>query len=222
MVRGPTPPPASSNSGGCLAVVLVIGFILLVAQCSSKGGSSSSVGENAAMTDMNAEGAAAPAPQAAPSSPIGGVEPFDAAAAARGVARERAAASAEGLPGAMIYSQNCYDALGRAFSWSKLDECGAFDAAAAARLTDDDAVSSEKEASYFDGETAAGRYLAAATGAGEQAGEADERWAKLQAKAKSTAAPKRSADEAPAVDEASAAAAPTAAEQVAAEGAQVH
>ena len=221
-MSSPNSSPSKSNSGGCLAVVLIIGFLVLVAQCSSKNGSSSTSTENVAMTDMNSEGATAP--EAAPSPPTGGVQPLDGRAADTAIAQEKTAAAAEGLSGAMIYSQNCYDALGRAFTWSKLDTCGAFDAMAAARLTDDEAISHDKEASHFDGETAAGRYLAAATGAGEEPAEADERWAKLQARAKAALRTRKPTTvvETPSAGELQANETLTAAEQAAAEGAQLH
>lgn len=215
MVRGPTPPTTKpSSSGGCLALILIVGLLVLIGQCTAKKDAGSSLG-NVSTADMNAADgmAAAPAPTGTPSS-AAAVEPLDVKAVAGAVRQERAVVSAQGLSGAMIFSQNCYDALGRGFSWSRLDECGAFDAVAAARLTDDDAAAFEKEAGYFDGETAAGRFLAAATGAGEDAGAADERWSRLQAKARPRSLPGKS--EASGVDQVDAGV-PTAAEQVAAD-----
>ncbi|MFS2109976.1 hypothetical protein ACCC88_09835 [Sphingomonas sp. Sphisp140] len=87
---------------------------------------------------------------------------------------------AEGLSGAMIYSQNCYDALSRAFSWAKLDVCGGFDmlAVKAADNAETEGLSAEVE--YFASEAAAGRYLAVATKAGEAAEDADKRLEALQ------------------------------------------
>ena len=80
----------------------------------------------------------------------------------------------------MIYSQNCYDALGRAFSWAKPDLCGGVDMLAvnAADAADTEGLSTEVE--YFGSEAAAGRYLAVAIKAGEEAGEADKRLDALQ------------------------------------------
>lgn len=183
MVRGPTPPAKPSSSGGWFLVILIIVVLVMVGQCSDK--KDAAAAENVSMTDMNAADAATSAPTVSPpATPSGGVQPLDAKTVAQGMGEERSVMAAQGLSGAMIFSQNCYDALGRAFTWSKLDECGAFDALAAARLTDDDAALHEKEAAYFDGETVAGRYLEAATGAGEEAGEADQRWARLQSKTK--------------------------------------
>jgi len=111
------------------------------------------------------------------------VEPLSAASVTRGISHLRAAFGAEGFSGAMVYSQNCYDALAHHFSWSKLDQCGAFDALAARSTADADMTGLENEASWFQSETAAGRYLAAATGAGEPADEADRRFSDIQTRA---------------------------------------
>src|SRR3546814_14294363 len=81
----------------------------------------------------------------------------------------------------MIYSENCYDALSHKFDWSKLDTCGAFDQAAVHAADTTDLTGLSKEASYFQSEVAAGRYLAAATAAGAAAEAADQRLAALPA-----------------------------------------
>jgi hypothetical protein len=83
---------------------------------------------------------------------------------------------AGGPAGLMIYSQNCYEALGRQFSWSRLDTCGAFDQRAASDMTDEVGT----EATYFENETVAGRYLALAVKGGEEPAAADQRLASLQ------------------------------------------
>lgn len=214
---GPTPPAKPSSSGGWFLIIVIVVVLVIVGQCSDKKDTGAS--DNVSMTDMNAADASEPSPSVTPSAKApAGVQPLDLKAVAQGMAEEHSVAAAQDLSGAMIFSQNCYDALGRAFTWVKLDECGAFDALAAARLTDEDARLHEKEAAYFDGETAAGRYLEATTGAGEEAGEADRRWAALQARARPRNGPK-----APATGDQSAAApadgTATAAESVAAEGA---
>jgi hypothetical protein len=82
----------------------------------------------------------------------------------------------------MIYSQNCYDALGRKFTWSKLDACGAFDAEAVLAVGEDETTEGGAETAWFQSETAAGRFLKAAIAAGEPADEADARWSDLQAR----------------------------------------
>jgi len=107
------------------------------------------------------------------------VQALSAAAVRKGV-RHLGLAMSEGLPGEMIYSQNCYDALTRHFTWAKLDICGAFDIAAANELGDNEAKAFEAEIAWFQSEAAAGRYLKAATAAGELADEADTRLDTLQ------------------------------------------
>jgi len=79
----------------------------------------------------------------------------------------------------MIYSQNCYDSLTREFTWAKLDRCGAFDLLSV-RSLDAEADTPTSESSYFASEAAAGRYLAAATKAGEKPENADVRLEDLQ------------------------------------------
>lgn len=97
-----------------------------------------------------------------------------------GVAHLRIAFEAEGFSGAMIYSQNCYDALGRQFSWTQLDRCGAFDVLAARSIETAEPGDLATETDYFQSEAVAGRYLAAATGAGQEPSAADNRLANLQ------------------------------------------
>ncbi|WP_163364485.1 hypothetical protein, partial [Escherichia coli] len=75
----------------------------------------------------------------------------------------------------MIYSQNCYDALSRAFNWAKLDLCGGFDMLAVKAADGVDTAGLNTEIEYFGSEAAAGRYLALATKAGEAAEDADKR-----------------------------------------------
>ncbi|MBB3348389.1 hypothetical protein [Sphingomonas sp. BK069] len=77
----------------------------------------------------------------------------------------------------MIYSRNCYASLERRFAWNDLDRCGGFDASAAGLL--DDATISDEAATWFESETAAGRYLAAAIKAGSAPADADVRWSKV-------------------------------------------
>jgi hypothetical protein len=117
------------------------------------------------------------------------VEPLSKASVTRGISHFRLAYGVEAFPGAMIYSQNCYDALTHKFTWAKLDACGGFDMLAVRAMEDSDATSLDSEAAYFESEAAAGRYLAAATGGGEAAAEADNRLSNLQAKTAGAALP---------------------------------
>jgi len=166
-----TPAPTDNWVGCAILAVIALG-IGAVSQCSRRTGADNS----AAFVDTNvSNGIAAQAPPP--------VQPLSMPAATRGIAHLRLAVTAEGFPGAMIYSQNCYDALAHHFSWAKLDTCGAFDMLAARSIADADTSALANEAGYFQSEAAAGRYLAAATAAGEAAGEADRRLSQLQARA---------------------------------------
>jgi hypothetical protein len=154
---------------------LVIAGIGSIGKCSS-GGSDGAGGEASNLMETNiTAGVAAQVPPP--------VEPLRATSITRGATHMRLAYRAEGLPGAMIYSQNCYDALTHEFSWKKLDTCGAFDMLAVRVIVEAEPVGFAREVGYFQSEIAAGRYLAAATGGGEEAAEADKRLSDVQARA---------------------------------------
>jgi hypothetical protein len=181
------PPKAGQEKQGC-QVALAIGAMLMLgfaaSQCDSK---------NSATIDAEKPfGAASLTNQMDAIEPPAGITPLAAAQVNRGLRHLRLAFAAEGLSGAMIYSQSCYDGLSRDFSWAALDRCGAFDlqAARTAETASDDSLTSEFE--YFGPETAAARYLAIATKAGETAENADLRLEALQ-KQVASAAPPRSA-----------------------------
>ncbi|WP_380785420.1 hypothetical protein [Sphingomonas sp. R86521] len=108
-------------------------------------------------------------------------EPLSPVGVRRGAARVSITAKEE-LAGEMIHSQNCFDHVGRALGWRKLDECGGFDAEARSTLGDGEPVGAENEMSWFEIEAAAGRYLKVAVDAGLNANAADLRLAALQAK----------------------------------------
>ncbi|MES3100592.1 hypothetical protein [Sphingomonas faeni] len=169
--------PKKTGGNGWLILVVAVALLFAIGKCSSTtGGASSSatVAENVG----NAQEALVTAVAAQPPSPP---EPLSPAGVRRGAARVSIAAKEE-LAGEMIYSQNCYDHVARAFSWRKLDECGGFDAEASSALGDGEPVGAEKEVAWFDTEAAAGRYLKAAVAAGLDADVADLRLAALQAK----------------------------------------
>jgi hypothetical protein len=176
--KPPSQPSVQKPDNGC-AIAVVIGVIVLlilaVGRCSGNraGDNSASSAYNSANADMsNAIAAQTPPP----------VEPLNAASVTRGTTHLRTAVTAEGFSGAMIYSQNCYDALTRAFTWAKLDTCGAFDLLAVRSIARADTAGINSEASWFQSEAAAGRYLAAATGAGQPGAQADTRLSHLQAR----------------------------------------
>lgn len=147
---------------------------LALGQCST-----GSKNPGSAVTDaaQNAIGSAIDA-QSAQGVPI--VTPLSKSDIQIGMSHLKQVAKAEGLAGEMIYSQNCYDALSRHFTWPKLDQCGAFDLGAAQSLDDGVATGFDKEIAWFQSEAAAGRYIKGATAAGEEAEKADVRLNDLQ------------------------------------------
>ena len=185
----PKPPFRAPNVGtskkpdGC-AWAAGIGALLFVIYLLSQCSNSSSTNSSAAMNSANAEMSNSIAAQTPPP-----VEPLSAASVARGASHYRTVFAAESHSGAMVYSQNCYDALSREFSWAKLDQCGGFDMVAV-RAMDAAASAPSNEQDYFQSEAAAGRYLAAATGAGEPADDADRRLSQLQARSARERAPR--------------------------------
>ena len=176
----PVKPAAAKQpkNEGCIVGVIIAGLIVValsVGKCSSTttGNTSDASASNMAAGNINTAVAAQGPPP---------VQPLSETAVKQGVVQLRLAEKAESLSGAMVYSQNCYDALVHQFSWSKLDACGAADMLAVRTVPEVDVTGLDSEAKYFDSEAAAGRYLAAATGAGEAADEADRRLSQLQAR----------------------------------------
>jgi hypothetical protein len=170
-------PAAPPDQSGLLGFGAIAGVLVLIAIAGKCSGSSSDTNYNGLMNAANDDlgnAIAAQTPSAtAPLNPI---------SINKGVAHLRLVVAAEGFSGAMIYSQNCYDALSREFSWSKLDQCGGADMLAARSIEDVDTGDLSSEAAWFQSEAGAGRYLAVASGAGLAPNEADERLSQLQAK----------------------------------------
>src|SRR3546814_20646650 len=106
--------------------------------------------------------------------------PLSSKRARTGASELMLAVDAEGLSGAMIYSENCYDALSHKFDWSKIDTCGAFYQAAVHAEDMTDLTGLSMEASYFQSEVAAGRYSASATADGAWWQGAERRTTELQ------------------------------------------
>jgi hypothetical protein len=154
-------------------VIAILAFIAMVSKCSSSPDALDTTSTNLMDGNISA-GVAAQQPPA--------VEPLSKASVTRGISHFRLAYGAEAFPGAMIYSQNCYDALTHKFTWAKLDICGAVDMLAVRAILTADSANLDSETAYFESEAAAGRYLAAATGGGELAAEADNRLIDLQAR----------------------------------------
>lgn len=171
--RSPGDTPHAEGSGGLiLGIIAVVIVLAMIGQCSSD---DSELPAPEQMMDANMGAAIA---QQAPASP----EPLSAGSVQRGTRDLSSVLEAASYSGAMIYSQNCYDALGRDFSWSRLDVCGAFDALTSRALLSDETPIGNSEEGYFQSEASAGRYLAAATSAGETPEDADARLANLQSR----------------------------------------
>jgi hypothetical protein len=171
--------PGSGNQGCWVAFGLVglIALVLVLGQCAKVANTNTSATPSASYNQMaDAIGNSISAQDNAPP------QPLSLTSVRTGAADYRRATAAEGLSGAMIYSQNCYDALASGFSWAKLDSCGAFDMMTVKFMPEDTAAGLDKETAYFADETAAGRYLKAATSAGEPTDDADARLAALQAR----------------------------------------
>jgi hypothetical protein len=178
--------PAVGNKGDgsrglVVLLIAVVAVVAMISKCSSSPDAVGTLSGNLMDANISAGVAAQQPPP---------VEPLDKASVTRGISHFRLAYDAEAFPGAMIYSQNCYDALTHKFTWTKLDACGGFDMFAVRAMEDSHARSIESEAAYFDSEAAAGRYLAAATGGGEAAAEADNRLSDLQARTAGAALPR--------------------------------
>jgi hypothetical protein len=164
---------AGDNSIGTKSGAIAFGAIalLVIGVLASQGSNPST---NSAGAQDNRAEELVQAPTTTPPAP----EPLNSASARKGEKLFQLVSAAEGATGAIVYSQNCFDALGRRFSWSKLDLCGAFDI----RSVRDLAEQPTGSPAYFESETAAGRYLAAAIKGGEQPEAADRRLALLEAK----------------------------------------
>ncbi|MEG3169192.1 hypothetical protein U1737_13445 [Sphingomonas sp. LB3N6] len=174
-----TPASSKTSKTGVGWLIAIVGGLFLIgniSKCSSRTSTASAadvaISDSPIKTLNSAVAAQTPPP----------IEALNAAGASIGFANMRKAVSAEGLSGAMIYSQNCYDALSRAFSWRRLDVCGAAYLKAIASVPEDDITAMSREIAYFQSEVAAARYLGAVTGAGASAAEADERIAAMQAR----------------------------------------
>lgn len=173
------PVPQQTNGwafGG--ALVLIVLVISSLGKCNNRSTAPNANTTTSSFSTNTINGVAAQ-PRQPPS-------PLNAESVTRGSAHVRLAMRDEGALGAQIYSQNCYDALSRTFSWEKLDTCGAFDAAATRAIESSDAAGLT-QSDWFASEVAAGRYLSAATSAGMEAGQADERLSQLQSSASRSA-----------------------------------
>ena len=169
-------PEKSTKGLGWVLFAIIVAGILAASQCTSTPTSPLNDNSSSDVSIVNADASQA-ANATAP------VSPLDLGAVSRGVANFGMVDSAGLEGGFKIYSENCYDALAKEFEWRRLDRCGGFDTTAVRAADNGSSTFTADEISYFDSETAAGRYLAAATAAGEDPGEADLRFSKLGVRA---------------------------------------
>lgn len=152
----------------------VIGLAIMASQCSQTPAttSNSQVSSDVSTETSNSSAVDVGAPASLAQSAI-----------QRGAAHFRLIASTGIDDAAEIYSQNCYDALEKAFDWRHVDRCGGFDMVAV-RWAESDTGATVDAMTYFGSETAAGRYLAAATTNGQDPTDADLRFEQLRASAR--------------------------------------
>lgn len=171
--------PASDATGqdkqGCqaaLVIGLIVLFVIALKSCDTK--------PTATIDVEQPFGAAALGNQIDAVEPPARVEPLAPLQVRHGLRHLGLVIAAEGLPGAMIYSQSCYDGVSQGFSWAALDRCGGFDLQAVRLAEQSLETDLPSELAYFEPETAAARYLALAVKAGESAESADLRLEALQ------------------------------------------
>ena len=157
-----------NSKGAVLGLILagIVGFGLLRSCSDATPAASTNLSEAPATLLENVEAPSAPVP------------PAPNEALVRRAARHlRLALDAEGFSGAMIYSQNCFASLDRQFSWSKLDQCGAFDSLAQLAIDQDQSLGPEQR--YFEKNALGGRLTAAAGKSGSTAETAQEHFSTL-------------------------------------------
>ena len=164
-------PQPKAGSGGWWIVMGVVGLLVMVGMCSSP---DDEVTQSFASPTLSEQIQGMPSPTAT------AIASLNLASVRTARRHLRVVTEAEGLPGAMIYSQNCYDALSREFSWEKLDQCGGFDLMSVRAVDAMSVDGLDTEVDYFGSEAAAGRYLAVATKGGELPEDADVRLQRLQ------------------------------------------
>jgi hypothetical protein len=165
-----SPQPVNSNGFGLFVGAVVLFGIIY--QCSSSKPTPSPTQSSTAPTATT------------PSIEYPKVSPLDTLSMRVASSHYRAVFAAAGLPGAVVYSQNCYAAVASAFSWAKLDRCGAFDMMSAEALLQAAQDPSGNATTYFDSETAAARYMAVASKAGDTPDDVDVRVSAFQTHAK--------------------------------------
>jgi hypothetical protein len=173
-------PPENGCGAIGYGLLGLIGLSFAISFCSKQdgGGDTSDASGNYEQAADNLEASAEP------TEPL----PLDASAVNVGAGQLKLVAALD-LPGSrQIFSQNCYDSISKKFDWHQLDRCGGFDALAVRWI--ETRTVGESELEYFQSEAAATRFLSAATANGLAGGEADVRWANLEASVRKLALPR--------------------------------
>ena len=179
-------PAPDQDSGKTLGWIIagVIGFGVIASIVGSGNGRPAADPIASSDYETAADNLLAPAQ---PETPI----PLNKIAVKRGQTQMKLVAGLDLSGAAKIFSQNCYDALSRKFDWHQLDRCGGFDATAG-RWTEDHIAVTTAEADWFQSESAAARYLSAATSNGLPPSEADNRWEAIELASSTVSLPSKS------------------------------
>lgn len=169
--------PVQSNPG-CFVLVAIAVIVVLVSQCDGKKSSEvAALPSEASRASIDAT--------ATPTGPPPVTEQAQSDLKAGRKAFGKALA-VDDATAAMVFSKNCYAALGDAFTWAKLDQCGSFDATAAQNVLSEEMTGDQAELYYFDGEAAAQRFLSTGINHGADADTMDARWEGISAFARRT------------------------------------
>jgi hypothetical protein len=146
-------PQPSNSKGAWLGWILAAGVVLVLIKAGS--GDKPATGVSTNNSDVNLATTTEVAEPANVQLPA-----VDAPAVYKAARHLRLALDAEGFPGAMVYSQNCFESLTRSFSWAKLDQCEAFDALAQVAISESAEVGTE--GSYFNKDALQSRFTVVA------------------------------------------------------------
>lgn len=160
--------PSPDSNNGCIVIGGIIGLLSLVAYCSDS--SDGSPVQQPAY--VSTAGVAEEISQQ--------VQPLDLEAVKTGYNHFKKVAATGVQGGSLIYSQNCFAAIEKEFSWPGLDRCGSFDQIAVRIAYQNSGYFNEKELEYFESEATAGRYLASSTKNSTAGDDVDVRFGELQ------------------------------------------
>ena len=167
MAEEVNPKPVPSKYQGCLWLGGVAIIIFAISQCDKKSGSYQ---PNAVASD-----AVAPTDAALPISPMTEQSTVDVKIGTGAFAK---AVAVDDATSAVIFSKNCYAALDARFTWTKLDQCGAFDAATAKAVLAERMTGGVSETAYLSEENGAQRFISSGVSHGSSADGMDLRWDK--------------------------------------------